>query len=490
MTVARHADNAPAATRLVLAEYSKKDLIPIDELDDPAPDGFQAVPIGGRYYLGPTHHVGIFPLRFKQEPHQRILVVVPKGINLDNAREVQLGLLYFMQLEELLQDHSQQDEEKNKEKQDKEDPIWSAVEGVGERLLLIFVRHYASALKELGRRDFRRYYNTREADLNGRIRGRLLLARHMQRSLHGKEHMLPCRWDEFTADNLDNRILKLAMDVLETMGWQLGGAKVAGRVRALFSPVRGLFSEVSSIALRQSDLRRTKLDRISPYYRRSLGWARLVLRGTHDFDSHTRLPSLSIDTDKRFEDLARRVTDKAMGDGLDLFAQKELPNPLLKGGSCSKPDLTIVNANQRIVAIGDAKYEEVLKWNAEAKDGELPLSPERTASLTLRSADLYQLYAYLRISQAPAGFFVVPYWDWGDGAAAARCLPGGIFSRSPLDPASDAEGNGQHRDYELAVFGLNLAKPPRSIIAEGRELLGDWLRRRTGASEGALHTLS
>ena len=137
-----------------------------------------------------TDFVGLPP--YSVEGRSHLLLIAPKG----SQQNRDLGLLRFLQLLAFVDGRTLPDD-------------LSGYEGKrGSHLFLLFLaHHYAQLLGELCRRDFRSYYRAEEDDLRGRIRGRLNLSTYARRTVQGKPHILPCRWDEFTVDNWDNRIL-------------------------------------------------------------------------------------------------------------------------------------------------------------------------------------------------------------------------------------------------------------------------------------------
>ena len=71
---------------------------------------------------------------------------------------------------------------------------------------------------ELVRRDFRRFYVPQSDTLKGRVQGRLNTRQHLEGLDKGRPLEMPCSWEDFTADNWDNRILKAAMHKLTAHG--------------------------------------------------------------------------------------------------------------------------------------------------------------------------------------------------------------------------------------------------------------------------------
>ena len=207
----------------------------------------------------------------------------------------------------------------------------------GPHLFLLFLaHHYARLLGELCRRDFRSYYRAEEDDLRGRIRGRLNLSAYARRMVQGKPHILPCRWDEFTVDNWDNRILWAAARRLKVVAAALD-PEAARSVWEPFGPLISWFGPVDETPITSADFHKSRLGRISPYYRRALVWARLLLHGSDLPRAGGQAPPLVFDAPDAFEKFAEAVAREALPDATwHSHFQDECSFPFLS--ELGKPD--------------------------------------------------------------------------------------------------------------------------------------------------------
>ena len=135
-------------------------------------------------------YVGVLPFSVEETSH--LLLIAPKGCRENES----LGLRRFLELVVLGDGGTPPEEPAG----------WEGRTG-SHRFLLFLAHHYANLLGELCRGYFRSYYRAEEDELRGFVRGRLNLPRYARLAVQGKPHILPCRWDEFTVDNWDNRIL-------------------------------------------------------------------------------------------------------------------------------------------------------------------------------------------------------------------------------------------------------------------------------------------
>ncbi len=76
----------------------------------------------------------------------------------------------------------------------------------------LLILHYISLLKHLVSKGLKKGYVVREENLQSKIRGRILLQRHLTKNVFAKrEDRVFCRFQEFTEDIPENRILKKAL---------------------------------------------------------------------------------------------------------------------------------------------------------------------------------------------------------------------------------------------------------------------------------------
>jgi hypothetical protein len=348
---------------------------------------------------------------------------------------------------------------------------------------VLLARAFVHALEDLVRNDLRKGYRWRSESLAGALRGRLDAPRHAVWAQTGRAHRLPCTWEEYDSDFLDNRILVAAMEVLKRR--HLALATVLGPTTALPRVpgwVADAFAEVHAARIGQGDLDRALSGRPSPRYHRALGLANVLLRSSSGASTGTH-GGWTVNAHEVFEGLCEIVTRRAAEDlgfrfgsqGFNGVADATHHLTLLRGHPSHelKPDLVLHNGRQAL-AVGDAKYKQLF----EVSDGPPP-SGVRAATQRLhdaKSADLYQIFVYLRASRCPRGFLIAPYWDPRPGALAADLDESLEFGTSPLDGA----------DARLAVVGLNLMSPAADVVHWGARTLLRWLSSALAGTPGPL----
>jgi len=405
----------------------------------------------GNLFIRATHYVGLIPfccgIPDCEVGGEHLLFIKPKG-DRDDGPE---GLVRFLDLAFLYD---------TKETEGK-----YTLKPGDKKHLFILAGPYSQILYELCKRDFRRYYHPEEGELAGRIRGRPHVAGHLRNKNRGREHLVPCRWEEFTVDNWDNRILLGAIRAVERAAREVDATRGPAIIRKLFLKVAPWLAEVEEVPIHLSDFHKKRLDRVSAEYRKALTWAKYIFRGIGNPDHGGTAPGLVLNAHKAFEKLAQVTAESAameMGLGWSANRFNNL-DPLLEGRQDRKPDI-ILSMNDDKKAIGDAKYKEVIKLAAE---GEVQLNNPGSYIARISAPDWNQLYVYLRLSGATRGFFVVPYWS-ADGNPAQRIVMQRGFTKTPLDDEVESR---------VMVLALNLLKPIGKVRQEGARLLAKWLRQ-------------
>jgi hypothetical protein len=395
------------------------------------------------------HFVGLMPFRCEDKNH--LIMVGPKGCSFDTPANP-VGLLRFLDMAAIADGGEPIDELKG----------FSAKLG-RDAFVAILAGHYGRLLNDLCRIDYRRYFQPIEQNLSGRIQGRIHISGHVRNTIRGRQHQIPCRWEEFTPDNWDNRILLAALRRI-----QVGAALIApeaGRyVNNLFRGLDAWFSSVEELPIGPADFVKARLWRTSRHYRNALNWARLIIQGFGRPVTGGEASPLVIDANDVFERFAKAVTQVAVN-SIDPRWQS-FPTSLVFFRGCQadrNPDLAVRNEHG-VVAIGDAKYKDILDQSISSNElGNLlhVIIPKISA------ADWYQLYVYIRLAKASRGFFVVPFWS-KDGDAA-QLVTDREFEVSTLD---HAEG----RSVRLAVIGLNLIHPLNQVRNQAARLVAAWLQ--------------
>jgi 5-methylcytosine-specific restriction enzyme subunit McrC len=227
-------------------------------------------------------------------------------------------------------------------------------------LLDIFILDFCSRVSLLLHRGAIRAYETQEENLTA-VRGRLHLPEHLRRNLFDPGRIY-CRYDEFSADNVHNRVLKAVLGrlLVQALGAQ---AKRA---------VNGLLRRLEDISLRPcsaSDISRLRFDRLTAPWRPIFDRAAEFMRGLYPDVSagQSEGPCLLFNMERLFEVFVgarlRRQWCSADASGMQVvlqgpqrhFASARNEKPAFR----MRPDITIVGDDDTVERIYDAKWKRL-----------------------------------------------------------------------------------------------------------------------------------
>ncbi len=262
---------------------------------------------------------------------------------------------------------------------------------VDHDLLRFLVSFFARTVETTLARGLYRSYRTRRQDLKT-IRGRIDFGRQLSRA----RLPLPvaCRYGEFTADVVENRILRAAL----RMSLRIPRVPVDDRRRMMRELVA--MEEVSDSPATGEDVQRVHYTRLNEHYRPALGLARLLLDNLTLVDRRgaTSAASFMVNMNDLFErfvtERLRRATqgrlilESQVTDHLDTAKQVQI-----------RPDLLFRHPDSgRVTYVGDIKYK---------------LADDAWG----RSPDYYQLLAYTTALDLPEGVLI---YCRTEGAARAK----------------------------------------------------------------------
>ena len=220
-----------------------------------------------------------------------------------------------------------------------------------------------------------------EEDALQTVRGRIRLEEQMRRRF-GIGLPVEVRYDEFTDDILENRLVKAAVIRLGVM--RLRSLKA----RRGLGWVAGMLEQVSPVEYGPNDVPEIRFDRLNEHYRRVVGLARLVLRHSA-FQSgrgNVRASGFLMNMNRLFEEFVTVALREALG----VSEQTLLSNKGLKldedGAVDIKPDLSWWDG-AICSFVGDAKYKNL-------------------TGRRVPTADLFQLLAYTTAHDLPGGLLV------------------------------------------------------------------------------------
>ena len=258
-------------------------------------------------------------------------------------------------------------------------------------LVEAMVHLFHAAVRQATGRGLLQGYRTYEETLNV-VRGRIRIEDQLRRR-YGIAVPVEVRYDEFTPDIQPNRLLKAAVRRLAVLPLR------SPSTRPLLSAMRAVFTNVSDVDYRPSDLPDLPIDPLNAHYRPALALARLILRsGTVELAAgNVESASFLIDMNQVFEDFvvvalrdALRLTPYTFPQGAqghDLWLD---PNPSNRKVRLH-PDISWWQGD-RCVFVGDAKYK-------------------RTTGHGAQNHDIYQVLAYAVATGLPSALLIYAHGE-------------------------------------------------------------------------------
>lgn len=277
-------------------------------------------------------------------------------------------------------------------------------------LLEAFIAAFYQAVTTVIRGGLLRQYLEHEEDLRV-VRGRIATARQLGTHANRLD-TVACVFDELSADNVWNRVLKKAVRV--TRPWLRSAELGRGWVELM-----GVLDEVDDARLADAEVQRLVFDRRAERYREAIDWARWILAllapslrgGQHE------APALLFDMNRLFESSVAAVLRRsALRHGLDVVTQDRsralaaiVSGDIVEAGFVLRPDLLILRQG-KVAVIADTKWKRL---ELDRKDRPSP-----------SEADMYQLHAYASVFQCHELALIFP-WAASDQATEATFrLPG------------------------------------------------------------------
>ena len=216
----------------------------------------------------------------------------------------------------------------------------------------LLILHYISLLKHLVSKGLKKGYVVREENLQSKIRGRILLQRHLTKNVFAKrEDRVFCRFQEFTEDIPENRILKKALSFSIRFINQLPSFKShLQELTPQLSMIGSAFENVSEdVTIAQ--VAKVNAGKIFRHYESAIKVAKQILRHfdySIDNASETaqEVRPFCIDMPRLYEMYVLSLLRKAYGDQIKFQ---------VKG--CRKTQVDYIKKSENEKLIIDAKYK-------------------------------------------------------------------------------------------------------------------------------------
>ena len=157
----------------------------------------------------------------------------------------------------------------------------------------LLIAHFVKLAEGITKKGLKRDYVIREEALNGKIKGKLMLGKVMRRVINtGRQDILDCRYQDYSVDNIDNRILKKTLLFAQSY-FLVHGLSSGYDILNLIRSTLSCFGEVNSDVSVQ-EIKHHRNNPLFKEYNEALKVAKMVLCRFGYSISNT-----SNDTDKR-----------------------------------------------------------------------------------------------------------------------------------------------------------------------------------------------
>ncbi len=246
-------------------------------------------------------------------------------------------------------------------------------------LLDIFILHLCEQLHAQLTRGMIRKYVRREKNLNV-LRGKLKIGEHFKRNLAHREWLF-CQYDELSADNVYNQILKHVLGIMLKRAKGSRALQQVSELVARFEPISDFATDAATAVDSLS------FDRMTERYEQIFKQCGFFLRGFYPgvTTGKTDCLALLFDMNRLFEAYVGTELRKQT-EGEDIRVREQGPQKYFamredssKQVFMMKPDFSFVNRSGDPVAIADAKWK---------------ILDSEEQKLGIAQSDMYQIGSY------------------------------------------------------------------------------------------------
>lgn len=170
----------------------------------------------------------------------------------------------------------------------------------------LIVIHFIALLKKITKRGLKKAYVIKEENLHCKIKGKIKISQHIKQNIiPQKEDRVYCLYQEYTVDNLENRILKKALIYAESYIRNLSFHKSFATLMSTMHNIATYFADVSE-DVELYELKSITNNKIFKEYSESIRMAKMILRKFNYSLSDTKnnsdfTPAFWIDMSRLYE---------------------------------------------------------------------------------------------------------------------------------------------------------------------------------------------
>lgn len=149
---------------------------------------------------------------------------------------------------------------------------------LNDQLTPLLVIHYLSILKRIIKRGLKKDYVLKEENLNSKIKGRILISKNIRTNEISKRYdRTYCRFQEYTIDNPENRLLKKALLFVQRFSFQL---KNHNSYAAINTQINNLLSHFINVSdeIEIYQIKSISANKIYKEYTEAIRLAKMILK--------------------------------------------------------------------------------------------------------------------------------------------------------------------------------------------------------------------
>lgn len=263
-------------------------------------------------------------------------------------------------------------------------------------LLDVFILHFCDQLHAELIQGMIRNYIDRNENINV-LRGRLRIEQQFKHNLTHKERLY-CQYDELSADNLHNQVIKCVLRMMLALSIGATARKQLIELLMRFDAITDVKTDIQVID-------RLTFNRFTCRYEPIFKQCRWFLQGLHPdvLVGHDSCLTLLFDMNKLFESYVASILRKlAWKQGLRLREQGPQKYMVRRDDRneqlfLMKPDMVFLDTSNRCTAIADAKWK---------------LLDDREKKMGISQGDLYQMASYAMRYGVDRLALVYPKQQW------------------------------------------------------------------------------
>ena len=174
------------------------------------------------------------------------------------------------------------------------------------QLTPLLVIHFLSILKKLTKRGLKKDYIIREDNLRSKVKGKICISKNIKiNNINKRDDRIYCQFQEYSVNNLENRLLKKALLFAQRYIQCLNEHKSYNALRSLSNSLLSAFTDVSD-EIEVYQVKRVIANKIFKEYKYAISVAKMILKKfdysitkTHDKSENT--PVFWIDMSRLYE---------------------------------------------------------------------------------------------------------------------------------------------------------------------------------------------